>query len=498
MASSGTFPGGAGGVGPFLFVFLVGTAAIVLCRLLLPDLLVDPHQAVWFAALSAIVVIVGLGGYYYSRRRAEDISRSGDDLYYLGLLFTLVSLIYALVVLFIFNDGDADLAERTYELIGSFGIALLSTVAGILGRILLQSTGTREPTDWGEPAPPDFDHHAPWIRPDLDLHLLARRMRAEMRGASDAFSHYNRMTMLQAEDTKRHAERMVEEFTRELRENAQSAIAKTESAYQELEGRANATGEALEARLGELAGVLTTFVEQVGSTGRSLAGLPSEVERAQRSIGALDEAVGAATIGLDEKAGSIVRACEALARNAQEHQDFMEQSLQRARTISSRMDSEISEWVRHAERIRAAFATTDEAAGALPVLVEQLHAASRFSAEFAANAGQTQSRTDVRDETEEAATVATNNRTSWRAAFRDELQQQLKVAEKQGKKHIAVQSGELHREVGGYPGPHHRMPVCCDVMYSEMSDGDRVITAPPSGRGATLTIQYVLPRQPIA
>lgn len=367
MASSGTFPGGAGGVGPFLFAFLVGTAAIVLCRLLLPDLLVDPHQAVWFAALSAIVVIVGLGGYYYSRRRAEDISRSGDDLYYLGLLFTLVSLIYALVVLFIFNDGDADLAERTYELIGSFGIALLSTVAGILGRILLQSTGTREPTDWGEPAPPDFDHHAPWIRPDLDLHLLARRMRAEMRGASDAFSHYNRMTMLQAEDTKRHAERMVEEFTRELRENAQSAIAKTESAYQELEGRANATGEALEARLGELAGVLTTFVEQVGSTGRSLAGLPSEVERAQRSIGALDEAVGAATIGLDEKAGSIVRACEALARNAQEHQDFMEQSLQRARTISSRMDSEISEWVRHAERIRAAFATTDEAAGALPV-----------------------------------------------------------------------------------------------------------------------------------
>jgi len=33
-------------------------------------------------------------------------------------------------------------------------------------------------------------------------------------------------------------------------------------------------------------------------------------------------------------------------------------------------------------------------------------------------------------------------------------------------------------------------------MYAEMREGDRVLCAPPKGRGATLTIRYLLPRDP--
>ena len=222
MASSGASPGGAGGIRAFFAAFVLGTAAIVLCRLLLPDLLVNPNWAVWISTLVAVAAIVILGVHYHLGRRAGDISRSGDDLYYLGLLFTLVSLIYALVVLFLIDEADADLADRTYELIGSFGIALLSTVAGILGRIILQGTENGEQRSSGGES--DLDARAPWSpaprspvvptrREDLELARLARRLRAELRGASDAFSHYNRMTLLQAEDTKRHAQRVVEEFT---------------------------------------------------------------------------------------------------------------------------------------------------------------------------------------------------------------------------------------------------------------------------------------------
>ena len=81
-----------------------------------------------------------------------------------------------------------------------------------------------------------------------------------------------------------------------------------------------------------------------------------------------------------------------------------------------------------------------------------------------------------------------------RPEFRKELLNQLAHAEGRGAPHVEITSGKLHRQVGGYPGANHRMPVCCEVMYEEMGDGDRVVSAPPKGKGATLTIRYRLPR----
>ena len=59
---------------------------------------------------------------------------------------------------------------------------------------------------------------------------------------------------------------------------------------------------------------------------------------------------------------------------------------------------------------------------------------------------------------------------------------------------VTVISGELHRLVGGYPGSDHRMPVCCSVMLKAMRSTDTIISQPPKGKGASLTIRYVLPR----
>jgi hypothetical protein len=78
--------------------------------------------------------------------------------------------------------------------------------------------------------------------------------------------------------------------------------------------------------------------------------------------------------------------------------------------------------------------------------------------------------------------------------FRRQLHSLFKKAERQGKNHIKVQSGELHRMVGGYPGTNHRMPICCGVMRAEMKSTDKIIDAPPKGNGASLLIRYSLPR----
>lgn len=63
-----------------------------------------------------------------------------------------------------------------------------------------------------------------------------------------------------------------------------------------------------------------------------------------------------------------------------------------------------------------------------------------------------------------------------------------------GQQFVDISAGQVHRLVGGYPGPDHRMPVCCKVLRRAMAPGDVVVAQPPSGMGASLTIRYRLPR----
>lgn len=62
--------------------------------------------------------------------------------------------------------------------------------------------------------------------------------------------------------------------------------------------------------------------------------------------------------------------------------------------------------------------------------------------------------------------------------------------------YVDINSGKLHRYVGGYPGTNHRMPLCCEVMYQFQKDGDEIIAdETQKGHGASVTIRYKLPRQ---
>ena len=78
----------------------------------------------------------------------------------------------------------------------------------------------------------------------------------------------------------------------------------------------------------------------------------------------------------------------------------------------------------------------------------------------------------------------------WALEFRTELHRRLAEARRAGEGFVDINSGDLHRKVGGYPGRSHRMPICCSVMKGEMAVGDQIIQAPPKGAGASLTIRY--------
>ena len=78
--------------------------------------------------------------------------------------------------------------------------------------------------------------------------------------------------------------------------------------------------------------------------------------------------------------------------------------------------------------------------------------------------------------------------------FRAEISGQIRRAEARGASAVEINSGEVHRKLGGYPGSGHRMPMCCEAMRGLMRDGDAIVSEPPGGRGASLTIRYRLPR----
>jgi len=76
--------------------------------------------------------------------------------------------------------------------------------------------------------------------------------------------------------------------------------------------------------------------------------------------------------------------------------------------------------------------------------------------------------------------------------FRSELTKIIMNAKEQKKEYVDVISGDLHRQVGGYPSKNHSMPTCCDVMKSMMNPKDEILYQPPKGRGATLKIRYFI------
>ena len=74
--------------------------------------------------------------------------------------------------------------------------------------------------------------------------------------------------------------------------------------------------------------------------------------------------------------------------------------------------------------------------------------------------------------------------------FRQELLAQMDRAAKGGLIEVLINSGELYRSLGGYPGSKHGMPFCCDAMQAEMKPGDILLVERSNGSG--MTVRYLL------
>jgi hypothetical protein len=106
----------------FFALFLIGSGGIWLLKL------GGFHQLVVTSFPLALMVLYAAIALITKRFRLRE-DRVGDNIYYLGFLFTLTSLAYAL---YVYNpDGSG-----ASEIITNFGIAIFTTIFGLAGRVL--------------------------------------------------------------------------------------------------------------------------------------------------------------------------------------------------------------------------------------------------------------------------------------------------------------------------------------------------------------------------
>ena len=146
----------------FLGFFLGGAVAILLMKSLSDS-----------PILAVVLPILLMGSYALLLVEWPDlrprVEFAGDNFYYLGFLYTLISLA---ISLYQFNTEGA-----TSAIITNFGLALTSTILGLAGRILLNQ-------------PQDVATTDAETRAREDLARANRRLRAEMEYSIDEFQQF--------------------------------------------------------------------------------------------------------------------------------------------------------------------------------------------------------------------------------------------------------------------------------------------------------------------
>ena len=402
---------------PLIVAWLTGWAAMIL----VDETVHMPGPTKWGGALVAVVVVLFLGLYYHARRGSLNIDRASDALYYLGLLLTLGSLIWSLASPTIHGESEYDLSDRANEIIGNFGIALVSTVAGIVGRISLQSFAGqsrqtpeekevrdlhllhlhRDAAGQDQQTPEEEETRVQDIDVNRELNLMAQHLRRQMREAADAFSAFNRTTMQEAEATRSAALRNTEDVKIRLEEMAQATIEAVEKAHREMAGWLRKTGEVLEQRMEAANKVTHAMLDREISTRekveevttcmeRERAGLESIGETFRREAGAAAEVLGVlpenvvrTNEAMDGLQATVIRAGETLKEMTEEtrrsHETLRKDTEERERELVRRIeqnrrdiDREIRAWSDYLERTAKALKTASEG---LATLMETLDVA---------------------------------------------------------------------------------------------------------------------------
>ena len=387
----------------FEWVFLLGFVVISATKLVVRG------QPILGAVVAAVIGIIIMWIYAIRQKRERPESeypRLGDEVYYLGLLYTLTSLFAALVSLFLLDGGERPLEERTNEMVGSFGVALLTTMAGIVMRIPLQ----RRATD-GQATIIRIPHSANDSRGGtveiegvtIDLERYAYELRRQLQLSTNAFASHAGLTNRQAETirahmdetrvrmdkTHAHMDEMMKAFHEGLTEKARAGLERLETKYEDIAAKAEEVTKWTETQQASLRSALEKLEAQVKSMDESIERIRAGSGETAENLGAIGVQAKASTRALVESAQVVSEGLSALAKATDAEKTHHEARTQFAKEAARQADEWQREWteiqqraveaLKEVEQTNQAFAGLGEEARRtnkeLTILPEGLHKA---------------------------------------------------------------------------------------------------------------------------
>jgi hypothetical protein len=244
-------------------------------------------EARWPVAIFAVVLMWAFG-FWENRYKQGKEDRLGDNLYYLGLTYTLVSVAHALYEF----TGVANVDR----LVSDFSVALLTTLVGIVGRVLL------------------YEKHASAGAPaEIDDAIF--QLRIETEGAvkqMQEFRHGLALHLQQATDTAVQsmgtALTSLSTSANEMGEAAKTmnaSLKRGATAFDKTFGRIGETSEALGNRVGELVEGTKALKSVSEGLNGVMGSLKESVEQQSNVLDATLEPLKEATRGTKEELESL-------------------------------------------------------------------------------------------------------------------------------------------------------------------------------------------------
>ena len=167
-------------------------------------------------------------------RSGVSVDRASDNVYYLGLLFTLTSLAYSLIKLTFF---DMTKSMLVLSLLPDFGLALFSTITGIFGRIILQQM-RNDPRDIETEAREELGIAMKQLRETLgevtlNLNDLSEQMKVSLIGLNHTVSQTIEQTASENMRVIKNVTEEVASFSSTLKIQASEVTASASSATEQ-------------------------------------------------------------------------------------------------------------------------------------------------------------------------------------------------------------------------------------------------------------------------
>ena len=262
---------------PYVLLILVGFGLILFVKTL-------TSTPSWIVTMMAVLAIVCYGVFAGLRQgNRMRIDRIGDNCYYLGLTYTLASLISAL-----FGLAGEDVGQRLLE---DFGIALGSTAAGVIMRMVLMQ----------------FRDELDDIETDARLALTqeAKEFESQLRRARQDLDDYKYTVMQSVSSTH-------EELAKMLKVQARNLNDRNLGTADSLDDRMAAMDSFLEAFTLRSDALLKT-AEMLGNSTQSLASRMDSIDAQPETLKSAFSAIGD---GLQASENSLIKTAESLERTS--------------------------------------------------------------------------------------------------------------------------------------------------------------------------------------